>query len=89
MILGDRICPGLTIESVQKILIMTTKKKFVNGNPAPLTPQSNDEKVQDLTPGQTISSEDQDYDENEHIDDDASLKKKTKPTSGKSKKINR
>jgi hypothetical protein len=68
---------------------MTTQKKFVNGNPAPVTPQSNDEKVQDLTPGRTISSEDQDYDENEHSDDDASLKKKTKPADGKSKKTDR
>ena len=65
---------------------MTTQKKFVNGRPTPVTPKSNDEKVQDLTPGQAISSEDQDYDENEHSDDIASLKKEKDADGEKSKK---
>jgi hypothetical protein len=56
---------------------MTTKKEFVDGKPAPVTPVSKDQKVQDLTPGQDISSEDRDYDENEHSDDIAAFKKET------------
>lgn len=56
---------------------MATQKQFVNGKPAPVTPKSNDEKVQDLTPGQNISNQDQDYDENEHSDDIASVNKET------------
>jgi hypothetical protein len=56
---------------------MTTKKKFVDGKPVPVTPVSKDQKVEDLTPGQNISSEDQDYDENEHSDDIAAFKKET------------
>ena len=65
---------------------MTTQKKFVNGSPAPVTPKSNEEKVRDLTPGQNIYSEDQDYDENEHSDDIASLKKEKTSEDKKSKK---
>ncbi len=56
---------------------MATKKQFVDGKPAPVTPQTNEEKVQDLTPGQHISSDDSDYDENEHSDDIAAFKKET------------
>ncbi len=56
---------------------MATKKEFVDGKPAPVTPDSKDQKVQDLTPGQNILSEDQDYDENEHSDDIAAFKKET------------
>jgi hypothetical protein len=57
---------------------MTTQKQFINGGPVPVTPKSIKEKVQDLTPGQTISSEDQDYDENEHSDDSAYIMKETR-----------
>ena len=56
---------------------MATQKQFQDGKPAPITPKTNEEKVQDLTPGQDISSEDQDYDENEHSDDIAAFKKET------------
>ena len=53
---------------------MATQKQFVNGNPAPVTPKTKDQQVQDLTPGQNISSQNQDYDENEHSDDIAAVK---------------
>jgi hypothetical protein len=56
---------------------MATKKQFVDGAPAPVTPKTNEEKVKDLTPGQRIESPDQDYDENEHADDIAAFKKET------------
>ena len=56
---------------------MATKKGFVDGKPVPVTPDSKDQKVQDLTPGRNILSEDQDYDENEHSDDIAAFKKET------------
>jgi hypothetical protein len=56
---------------------MATKKQFVDGKPAPITPDSKDQKVQDLTPSQNILSEDQDYDENEHSDDIAAFKIET------------
>jgi hypothetical protein len=55
---------------------MATKKEFVDGKPAPVTPVTNEQKVQDLTPGQNIT-DDQDYDENEHSDDIAAFKKET------------
>jgi hypothetical protein len=71
----DDPADGANFESSQEIYTMTTQKKFVNGSPVPVTPKSNDEKVQDLTPGQAISSEDQDYDENEHSDDIAPTKR--------------
>jgi hypothetical protein len=58
---------------------MATKKEFINGKPAPVTPESNDQKVQDHTPDQNILSKDQDYDENEHSDDIAALKKEPIP----------
>ena len=67
---------------------MATQKQFVDGNPVPVTPKSKDEKVQDLTPGQAINSENQDYDENEHSDDIASLKKDKVSGDGKSGKKN-
>ena len=56
---------------------MATQKQFVNGNPAPVTPKSKDQQVQDLTPGQNISSQNQDYDENEHSDDIAAVNEET------------
>ncbi len=68
---------------------MATKKQFVEGGPAPVTPKSNEEKVQDLTPGQIIISEDQDYDENEHSDDIAAFKKETGLDEEKSRKANK
>ena len=61
---------------------MATQKQFLNGNPVPVTPKTNDEKVQDLTPGQNISSQNQDYDENEHSDDIAEVKKDPNPIDG-------
>ena len=56
---------------------MATKREFVDGKPAPVTPKSKDQIVQDLTPGQNVLSEDQDYDENEHSDDIGAFEKET------------
>jgi len=55
----------------------------------PVTPKTIDEKVQDHTPGQTISSEDQDYDENEHSTDIASLDQGKHADDVESKKTSR
>ena len=68
---------GLSIECVMKKYKMTTQKQFQDGKPVPVTPKTNEDKVKDATPGQNISGEDKDYDENEHSADLAAFEKET------------